>query len=205
MALDPPLVHAACGLGHHLYRRMYGVRSQQDVRNRVRRTYGVRSALITLAESDLGRTSQCHAVGSERCARGQSSSRRIWPSQAWACKSLRFRAIWIPAKPELKVVSPPPPKTLSVLQGTSHTVQQGPYLSINASVTRPIILHSRKQKEQAKKHRGLSPSRNQRPQPRSSEFNHTFPYETRRLIYDYLLGDELIRLECPSHEPTLRL
>ena len=115
------------------------------------------------------------------------------------------RAIWIPAKLELKDVSPPPPQTESVLQGTSQTEQRGLYLSRNASITRPIILHSRKQKEQAKKHGDLSVSRNVRMQPRSSEFNHTFPYETRRLIYDYLLGDELIRLERPSHEPTLRL
>ena len=33
MALDPPLVHAACGLGHHLYGRTSGVQSKEDIRS----------------------------------------------------------------------------------------------------------------------------------------------------------------------------
>lgn len=78
---------------------------------------------------------------------------------------------------------------------------------------RPIILHRRNQKSKAaipkplllrpKRLRDLSLPRNNRPQSQGGDLFKKFPYEIRRMIYIYVLGDEIIHLEHQRGKPRL--
>lgn len=57
--------------------------------------------------------------------------------------------------------------------------------------------------ERTQKHRALSLPRNNRPQSQGGEFFAKFPYEIRRMIYIYVLGDEIIHLDHPSTKPRI--
>lgn len=78
---------------------------------------------------------------------------------------------------------------------------------------RPIILHRRKEKakaaipkplpERPKRLRDLSLPRNSRPQSQGGDLFVKLPYEIRRMIYIYVLGDEMLHLEHPWDKPRI--
>ena len=78
---------------------------------------------------------------------------------------------------------------------------------------RPITLLRRKQKEKPatpkplakrpKKHRDLSLPRNSGPPFQGGDLFAKFPYEIRRMIYIYVLGDQIIHLDRPHGKPRI--
>lgn len=107
----------------------------------------------------------------------------------------------------------PPPEKLSFLQRISPILRRRLYLPVKTSIMRPIILHKRKQDAKAaipkplprrpKRHRDLSLPPKSRPQSQGGDLLAKLPYEIRRIIYIYVLGDEIIHLDHPWGKPRI--
>ena len=106
-----------------------------------------------------------------------------------------------------------PLENLSALQRASRTLRRDFYLPAKASIMRPIILHRRIQDKKAaippplperpRKLRHLSRPRTGKPGSQGGALFAKLPYEIRRMIYIYVLGDEIIHLDHPSDKPRI--